>query len=137
MLTEYRDNWDKLAKELEGVLDALKQGRENENNFGFNPRTELPFLALLKRELYGKQDLSELSDTDRDLLISTTSDLLETIRRETKQPDFWENYSAQKRLKSFLLSHMLMAFRNNRGFIHNRNQVAEKILELASYNRLG
>jgi type I restriction enzyme R subunit len=136
VLAEYRDNWDRLAKELEEVLDALKRGRENENNFGFNPRTELPFLALLKRELYGKQDLSELSDTDRDLLVSTTTDLLEITRRETKQPDFWENYSAQKRLKSFLLNHMLTAFKSNRDFIHNRNQVAEKILELASYNRL-
>ena len=118
------------------MLDALKRGRENENNFGFNPRTELPFLALLKRELYGKQDLSELSDTDRDLLVSTTTDLLELIRRETKQPDFWDNYSAQKRLKSYLLSHLLTAFIHNRDFMHNRNQVAEKILELASYNRL-
>jgi type I restriction enzyme R subunit len=135
VLAEYRDNWDRLAKELEGVLDALRQGRENENNYGLNPRSELPFLALLKRELYGKQDLSELSDTDRDLLVSTTTDLLELIRRETKQPDFWDNYSAQKRLKSYLLSHLLTAFIHNRDFMHNRNQVAEKILELASYNR--
>jgi len=135
VLAEYRDNWDKLAKELEGVLEALKQGRENENNFGLNPRTELPFLALLKRELYGKQDLSELPEAERDLLLSTTIDLLEIIRRETRQPDFWENYAAQKRLKSFLLSQMLTAFKNNRDFIHNRTQVAEKILELASYNR--
>lgn len=134
VLAEYRDNWEKLVKELEGVLDVLKKGRENENNYGFNPKTELPFLALLKRELYGKTDLSEIVDNERDTLISTTGDIIEMLRRETQQQvDFWENYTAQKRVRAYILNHLLPAFRGNREFVKNRNQVVEKILELASY----
>ena len=59
----------------EDLLDDLKQGRENENNYGFHPKTELPFLALLKRELYGKTDLSEITEVERETLISTTTKL--------------------------------------------------------------
>lgn len=136
VLAEYRDNWERLAKELEDVLEALKQGRQSENNFGFDHRKELPFLALLKRELYGNTDIAALPDEERERLISCTSDILEIIRRETNQPDFWNNYTAQKRLKAYILNHLLMTYRDNRDFIRNRNQVAEKILELANYNRL-
>ena len=136
VLAEYRDNWERLAKELEEVLDALKKGRENEDSYGFNPKTELPFLALLKRELYGKTGLDEISDTERETLIATTSDVIEMLRRETQQQvDFWENYTAQKRVRAYILNHLLSAFRNNKEFVKNRNQVVEKILELASYVR--
>ncbi len=136
VLAEYRDNWDRLAKELEEVLEALKNGRQSENNYGFDHRKELPFLALLKRELYGNADVAGLSEDEREQLISCTGDILEIIRRETNQPDFWNNYTAQKRLKAYILNHLLTTYRNNRDFIRNRNQVAEKILELANYNRL-
>jgi len=136
VLAEYRDNWERLLKELEDVLDALKKGRENENSYGFNRKTELPFLALLKRELYGKTDLSEITENERETLISTTGDIIEMLRRETQQQvDFWENYTAQKRVRAYILNHLLSAFRGNRDFIKNRNQVVEKILELASYTR--
>jgi len=134
VLVEYRDNWERLAKELEDVLDALKKGRENENSYGFDVKTELPFLALLKRELYGKTDLGEISDAERETLISTTADIIEMLRRETQQQvDFWENYTAQKRVRAYILNHLLPAFRGNKEFVKNRNQVVEKILELASY----
>lgn len=136
VLAEYRDNWDRLLEELEDLLDALKKGRENENNYGFNPKTELPFLALLKRELYGKTDLGEITEAERETLLSTTADIIEMLRRETQQQvDFWENYTAQKRVRAYILNQLLPAFRGNKEFVKNRNQVVEKILELANYTR--
>lgn len=135
VLAEYRDNWERLAQELQEVLENLQQGRANENNYGFNPRSELPFLALLKREAYGNTDLAELPESERELLISTTQDMLEIMRCEMAQVDFWDSYPAQKKLKAFLLNRLLTNFRSNREFIRNRNQVAEKIMELAA-NRL-
>ncbi len=136
VLAEYRDNWERLAKELEEVLDALKKGRKDENNYGFHPRTELPFLALLKRELYGKLDINEIPDSERETLIAVTGDIIEIIKRETQQQiDFWDNYTAQKKVRAYILNHLLPAFRGNREFVKNRNQVVEKLLELASYTR--
>jgi type I restriction enzyme R subunit len=57
------------------------------------------------------------------------------INRETQQVDFWDNYPAQKRLKSYILTHLLMAFRDHPDFVKNRNQIAQKIIELAMHNR--
>ena len=133
LLAQYKDNWDQLAKELEEVLELLKKGRADENNYGLNPRTELPYLAFLKRELYGSQEISQLAETDLNRLLSTTNDLLEMIHRETQQVDFWENYSAQKRLKSYILTHLLMAFKDNREFIRNRSRVVEQLLEMTMH----
>lgn len=137
VLAEYKDNWERLAKELEGLQSEIERGRAAENNYGFDPATELPFLALLKRELYGSQSLESLPAAGRDQLIAVTTDLLEMIRRETAQVDFWENYPSQKRLKSYLLSHMLMAFKDQHEFIKNRNQVAQRLIELSMHVRPG
>lgn len=135
VLAEYRDNWDRLAKELEEVLQTLEKGRSEEKNYGLNPRTELPFLALLKRELYGTCDLQDLPEEDLNRLLTTTNDILEIVHRETQQVDFWENYPAQKRLKSFILNHLLTTFRDKPEFVRNRNQVGQKIIELAMHIR--
>jgi type I restriction enzyme R subunit len=135
VLADYRENWDKLAKELGEVLQTLEKGRAEENNYGLNPKTELPFLALLKRELYGTREFQELPVEDQNRLLSTTNDILEIVHRETQQVDFWENYPAQKRLKSFILTHLLMTFKDKPDFVRNRNQVAQKIIELAMHIR--
>ncbi len=39
VLAEYQDNWNRLAKELEEVLETLKKGRSEEKSYGLNPRT--------------------------------------------------------------------------------------------------
>ena len=132
VLAEYRDNWERLAKELEDVLDALKKGRENENSYGFDPKTELPFLALLKRELYGKSDLDEISDAERETLISTTADIIEMLRRETQQQvDFWENYTAQKRVRAYVANRFLTTFQKNKEFIRKRKEIVETLMAMA------
>ncbi len=118
------------------MLEILQKGRSDENNYGLNPRTELPFLALLKRELYGSKELIELPEEDLHRLLSTTNDILEMICRETQQVDFWENFTAQKRLKAYILTHLLVTFRFISDFVRNRNRVAQKLIELAMHNRL-
>ncbi len=124
-----------MAKELEEVLQTLEKGRSEEKNYGLNPRTELPFLALLKRELYGTRDLQDLPEEDLNRLLTATNDILEIVLRETQQVDFWENYPAQKRLKAFILNHLLTTFRDKPEFMRNRNQVGQKIIELAMHIR--
>ena len=121
-----------MAKELEQVLESLKKGREDENSYGFNPKTELPFLALLKRELYGKTDLGELTDQERETLISTAADIIEMLRRETQQQvDFWENFGAQKRVRAYIANRFLMTFQKNKTFIGRRKEVVETIMAMA------
>jgi hypothetical protein len=39
-------------------------------------------------------------------------------------------------LKSFILTHLLMTFKDKPDFVRNLNQVAQKIIELAMHIRL-
>jgi len=131
LLKEYKDNWEQLARELEGLLDEIRQGRQAEETFGLDPKKEAPFLGLLKREVFGVKNLDDLSQKQVDLLIETTKNILSIVKKETKKIEFWSNFNAQKRLKSYILSHLLTAFKNNKKVLKNRNPLAQKIIELA------
>lgn len=133
LLKEYEDNWDILAQELEKLREEIQKGREDEPTFGLDPKAELPFLGLLKREVYGKQKIIDLDQKEIDLLVGTTKDILEVTKKEVGLVDFWESMPAQKKLKGYILSHLLTAFKKNKRLVKRRNALAQQILELA-YN---
>ncbi|MDY0028048.1 MAG: hypothetical protein RBR58_03475, partial [Candidatus Humimicrobiaceae bacterium] len=153
ILEEYRENWDILAKELENLREAMKKGREAEETFGFEPKKELPFLGLLKREIYGKKTIEELNDKNINFLIELTRDVIEIMKRETQVVDFWESTSKQKNLKSYIISRILDSIpsctSSQKGkfaveesavscgvdagemLFGKRNEIAQKLIELA------
>jgi len=148
ILEEYKNNWEKLAAELEIIRDKLKKGREAEQTFGFDPKKEMPFFGLLKQEIYGKDSIDQLSQEDLSFLIDLTRDIIEIVKKEIRSVDFWENYTKQKRLKSYLISHFLnLVAKYHRGdrtdeepepgwgskIQGKRNEIAQKLLELAYY----
>jgi type I restriction enzyme, R subunit len=130
LLREYHENWDQLAKELAALLEEIRQGRRAEETFGLDPRTEVPFLGLLKKEVFGVKSLSELSQEQIDLLVQTTKDILESIKKEVAQVDFWNKIPAQRRLKGHIVSHLLTAFRDNSALFGKRMALGQKIMEL-------
>lgn len=131
LLRDYQDNWDLLAKELAALLEEIRQGRRAEEGFGLDPKAEVPFLGLLKKEVFGVRNLSELSREQLGLLVQTTKDVLESIRQEVTQVDFWNKLPAQKRLKGHIVSHLLTAFRDNAALFGKRMALGQKIMELA------
>jgi len=131
LLREYHDNWDQLATQLAALLEEIRQGRQAEETFGLDPRTEVPFLGLLKKEVFGVRNLSELNNGQIDLLVQTTKDILESIKKEVAQVDFWNKIPAQKRLKGHIVSHLLTAFRDNSALFGKRMALGQKIIELA------
>lgn len=131
LLQEYKDNWEILARELELLREEMKQGREGEENFGFDRESEMPFLGLLKNEVYGKKNLSDISQDQVDLLVQTTKDILERIQQDVDLVDFWNNVNAQKRLKGYISSHLLTVFKNNPAFFGKQISLGQKITELA------
>jgi type I restriction enzyme R subunit len=112
-------------------LDEIRQGRQAEETFGLDPRTEVPFLGLLKKDVFGVRNLSELTQEQIDLLVQTTRDILESIAREVAQVDFWNKIPAQKRLKGHIVSHLLTAFKDNSALFGKRMAIGQKIMELA------
>lgn len=129
ILEEYKENWDTLAAELEKLREQIKKGRESEQTFGFDPKKEMPFFGLLKQEIFGKKPIEKLSKEDIDYLVGLTRDVIELIMKEIKSVDFWENNTKQKRLKSYIISHLLKSQRND--LFSKRNEIAQKLMELA------
>jgi len=131
VLEEYKENWELLAQELEIIRNNIKQGRESEDTFGFEPKKEMPFFGLLKQEIYGKKSTKELSDEEIDFLVELTRDIIEIIKREIQVVDFWESFTKQKRVKSHIINQLLNT-KNNTLFV-KRNEIAQKLLELSSH----
>ena len=155
ILREYKENWEILALELEKIRESMKRGRSAEETFGFDPRKEMPFFGLLKREMFGKKPIEKLSKKDIDFLVDLTKDVIEITKREIKVVDFWENYTKQRQLKSYIISRLLisvqpsnktqppemiyMASESSEPYVtgikktwfKKRNEIAQKLIELA------
>lgn len=158
ILEAYKENWEILSRELEKIREEIKQGREAEQTFGFDPKKEMPFFGLLKQELFSKVPVEDLSREQIEFLVNLTKDTIEIISRETKSVDFWGNHTKQKALRSHIISHLLKFIPaspdskqekssvkdgntlyssgiNNKLFA-KRNEIAQKLMELA-YNIYG
>lgn len=132
ILEEYKENWELLAIELEKLREHMMKGRRAEETFGFDPKKEMPFFGLLKREIFGKEPIETLGKENIDFLVELTKDVVEIIRNEVESVDFWENYTKQKRLKSYIISHILLPrSRDMRLLFKKRNEIVQKLLELA------
>jgi type I restriction enzyme R subunit len=132
LLEEYKENWEELAKELEKLREEIKIGRINEYNFGFDPKKEMPFFGLLKQEIYGKQQLNELNEEAITLLVDLTKDIISILENNVCVVDFWENYTKQKQVRSYIISNILVpkSIKNN-VLYGKRNEIAQKLMELA------
>lgn len=128
LLREHKDNWDLLVKEMQELLEEIREGREAEENYGFDRKTEMPFFGLLKKEVFGG---TKLTQEQEEQLISTTKDVLERIKQDTQLVDFWNNVPAQKRLRGYIASHLLTEFRNSPTLFNKRIILSQKISELA------
>jgi type I restriction enzyme R subunit len=133
VLEEYKENWELLAQELEKIRDNIKIGREAEKTFSFDPKTEMPFFGLLKQIIFGKETPTEnLGEENINLLVNLTEDIIEIIKKEIESVDFWENYTKQKRLKSYIISQILIPKSKEKHlFFEKRNEIAQRLLELA------
>jgi type I restriction enzyme R subunit len=131
LIEEYKNQWDNLAQELEALIEELRKGREGEETFGFDLKKEMPFLGLLKKEIFEVKDLSDLKAEEIDALISATRDIIERIKTDTGIVDFWNNQTQQKQLRTFIASHLLTVFK--RRAMPKRKELSQKLLELSYY----
>jgi type I restriction enzyme R subunit len=129
LLEEYKNNWDELAKELQELLEELRRGREGEETFGFDLKKEMPFLGLLKKEIFNVKDLSELSPSEIDNLLNATKDIIERIKTDTVIVDFWNNQTRQNQLRTFIASQLLTVF--NTRVMPKRKELSQRLIELA------
>ena len=130
ILQEYRDNWDRIANELEGLKHKIEEGRKAESDFGLDPSTEMPFFGLLKQIIYPNIKFEDLNESQTDRLVSLTRDIVGITERESRVVDFWDNNTKVKGLRKHIVAQILQ---KEPELFDKRNEIAQTAIELA-YN---
>ncbi|MHB1356744.1 MAG: type I restriction endonuclease subunit R, partial [Anaerolineae bacterium] len=127
-----KDNWAALRHALEQLREDIVEGRQREKTYGYEPMHEMPFFALLKLELFGEKDYSELGEDNFSALKDLTDDVLERLKTDAVGLDFWNKASAQNVLRTHVINKLLTPAIRQRvpGVFYKRNTIAQKILEL-------
>jgi type I restriction enzyme R subunit len=124
ILGDLHDRWDELVAALKQFTEEVREGRRSDET-GLDPRTELPFLDILVSEgMNGSATQEQLAH-----YAELTVELVQHLRQELRNVDFWRNAHAQNVLRSwivrdFLDEHDLVPF-------DRQQEVADRLVELA------
>ncbi|WP_297073274.1 type I restriction endonuclease subunit R [Thermococcus sp.] len=135
ILEEYQGRWELLKRELLVLRQRLIEGRSREKTYGLDPRKEMPFLGILKKELYGTAPLEKLPPEEVQWMVNVTKRALGIIRERVKMVDFWESPIKQKELRAELINEVLLPeITHNPQLFDKLEVLAERWLELAYYH---
>ncbi len=122
ILRQFEANWAELVEALRVFTREVRQGRPADET-GLDPRTQAPFLGILVEEKDGKPSAAQVVK-----LAGLTVEMVDHIRQEIRNVDFWRNVHAQNLLRSwivrFLDDHDVVPFKR-------QQRVADRIVELA------
>lgn len=128
ILTQFKDRWDEIEKELKDLLDAAIAGRGREIP-GLNAETHAPFFGVLKLAVVGK---AELSAEQQEQLAEAAVALVDHIRAEIRRVGFWTNAHAQEVLRKWIVQRLdeqdILPFAR-------LPEVADRLLEVAQANQ--
>ncbi|MDR1884554.1 MAG: HsdR family type I site-specific deoxyribonuclease [Prevotella sp.] len=133
ILEEYAENWAALRNELEKMWqEDIIEGRKREKTFGFDPETEMPFFAILKKDIFGTKDYTELTEQEFNILKDLTTDILERIKTDTKLVNFWNNQTMIDQTRNHIITQLIKpsikAIKSD--IVSKRTEIAQKIMEL-------
>jgi type I restriction enzyme R subunit len=128
---EFRDNWAKIAEELEKlrqrIIDAGK-----EPTYGLHRKKQMPLFRMLKKEVFGHQ---ALDDDAISSLVSLTQQIFGEVERELKLAGFWESIPARNKLKADIQRMLLQSeFSKLPGLAQNRKHIISRVTEIAEKN---
>lgn len=138
ILQEFRDNWADLREALEQLREDIVEGRARENTFGYEPEHEMPFFAMLKTELYGNIDYTDIPEDSFEALKDLTNDVLQRFKTDAAVTNFWNNESMKNALRTFIINKLLGPEIKQRvpNIFSRRKDIAQKLLELG-YQHFG
>ena len=138
ILQEFRDNWADLRDALEHLREDIVEGRARENTFGYEPEHEMPFFAMLKTELYGNVDYTDIPEDSFEALKDLTNDVLQRFKTDAAVTNFWNNESMKNSLRTFIINKLLGPEIKQRvpNIFSRRKDIAQKLLELG-YQHFG
>jgi len=126
ILDRLEDRWEQIALEFLPIKDEIQAGRQDNDDTGLDPITELPFHGVMA-------DRVATSSSDAsDQLVRLTRDLVADIRGQIAVVGFWENATKQdelrKSIKRSLDDSNLFAY-------DDLDELAVQLVELAKSNR--
>ena len=129
IMKEYKDNWDKIYKELEELRAKIKEA-DKEPTYGLDKKKQMPFLRLFKREIY---DDAELSENEISVLVDLTQQAFNLVAREIALTGFWDSIPAIKKLEMELQKLVLSSsFKQLPGMVKSRKHIISRIMELSN-----
>ena len=132
ILQEYKDNWNELCKNLRGFIETAKKGREDEETYGFQRESELPFFHYFVSQVYPKKKTTDLNDKELNEILSVTKDILSQVRQAIQAVGFWESAVKQDQLRSHLIrEYFILQFRGNVHVKNNKEKIIQEVMELA------
>jgi len=134
LLQKLKDNWESLYIELEAFRkDDIVERRKGEETYGFDPMTEMPFFALLKKEIFGDKEYTDIPQEDFNNFKDVVTDILWAIENNTKSINFWGNTTLQDELRKYVRDRLLKNswFRSILALFDRRNAIAQEIMDLA------
>ena len=138
ILQKFRDNWADLRDALEHLREDIVEGRARENTFGYEPEHEMPFFAMLKTELYGNINYTDIPEDSFEALKDLTNDVLQRFKTDAAVTNFWNNESMKNALRTFIINKLLGPEIKQRvpNIFSRRKDIAQKLLELG-YQHFG
>ena len=131
ILQEFKDNWDKIYKELEKLRKRMKRAGK-EPTYGLHRKKQMPFFRRLKREIFEEK---ELDDNEISALVDLTQQIFLVVERELKLTGFWESIPARNKLKAEIQATLLQApYTALPALVKNRARIISRIMEIAERN---
>jgi|CZKX01.1.fsa_nt_gi type I restriction enzyme R subunit len=131
ILEEFRDNWNKIAEELEKLRQRIINSSQ-EPTYGLHRKKQMPIFRMLKKEVFGDADLDEEAISS---LVSLTQQLFNEVERELKLTGFWESIPARNKLRADIQKTLLQPeFAKLPGLVKNRAHIISRVMEIAEKN---
>ena len=131
ILEEFRDNWNKIAEELEKLRQRIIKASQ-EPTYGLHRKKQMPFFRMLKKELFGDDALDEDAISQ---LVSLTQQLFNEVERELKLTGFWEGIPARNKLKADIQKVLLQPeFAKLPSLVKSRALIITRVMEIAEKN---
>ena len=145
---QFRDNWNKIYKELEKLRTRIINA-SREPTYGLHRKKQMPFFRMFQRELFGadkptvdQPQVAEeraaygIDDEDRiSYLVDLTQQITLVVERELKLAGFWESIPARNKLKAEIQQILLAPeFPRVPNIIRNRAHIISRVMEIAEKN---
>lgn len=127
ILAAHEEDWDTLVEELKRFLQDVRAGRRDVEQ-GLDPVIEMPFYDILRKEIFGTKDLSEI---EKERIAGTTKDIVAMIQREIKKVDFWKKPTEKQLLRRYIKGILLESQLPD--ILPKRNAITDRFVRLSEH----